>query len=227
MADGSHRPIEEVQAGDKVVATDPETGEQEAKTVERVFVHDDTVVDLNIDGEIIATTEDHPFWSVTDQQFERADELTAGEKVLGADGRILTVSGLEPETGREVPAYNLSVEGIHTYHVGQNEVLVHNTCGINLPTPQVESVKLQNLVNNLYKGTTNPNRVGNGTTMDAIRHELVTSTPVGNRFHSTKGQETLRGLENWMRRNPDALYHDRLVAQSLADELTAVLRGAG
>ncbi|WP_425441655.1 toxin C-terminal domain-containing protein [Sinomonas mesophila] len=30
-------------------------------------------------------------------------------------------------------AYNLYVEGIHTYHVGQSEILVHNTCDLPLP----------------------------------------------------------------------------------------------
>ena len=92
-----------------------------------------------------------------------------------------------------------------------------------LPAPVVEGTKLQNIVNNLYKGTTNPNRVGNGTTMDAIRNELATGAPTGGRMHVTKGQESLRGLDNWLARNPDAPYHDRLVAQSLADELRGVL----
>lgn len=36
MADGTKKPIEDVEVGDKVIATDPETGEQEAKTVEHV-----------------------------------------------------------------------------------------------------------------------------------------------------------------------------------------------
>jgi hypothetical protein len=80
-----------------------------------------------------------------------------------------------------------------------------------MPTPLVGNAKLRNVVDNLYKGTTNPNRVGNGTTMDAIRHELATGVPTGRRFHTIKGQETLRGLD--------------LVAQSLADELSLVLRG--
>lgn len=82
-------------------------------------------------------------------------------------------------------------------------------------------------MNNLYKGTTNPNRVGNGTTMDAIRNELATGVPTGGRMHTTKGQETLNGLNKWLRRNKDGDYYDRLVAQSLADELSLVLRGAG
>ncbi|KRE59424.1 hypothetical protein ASG78_16265 [Nostocoides sp. Soil756] len=130
MADGSRKPIEDVRVGDKVIATDPESGEQVAKTVEHVFVHEDTVVDLVVDGEVISTTEDHPFWSVTDQRFERADELSDGEKVLSADGRVITVSGLRLGTTRAALAYNLTVEGIHTYHVGQGEILVHNTCGV-------------------------------------------------------------------------------------------------
>lgn len=38
-----------------------------------------------------------------------------------------------------------------------------------------------------------------------------------------KGQETLRGLNNWLSRNPTASFDDRLVAQSLADELSLLL----
>lgn len=96
-----------------------------------------------------------------------------------------------------------------------------------LPTPQVGSQGLQNHIDALYKGTTNPNRVGNGTTMDAIRNELATGVPTPGRMHSIKGQERLNGLNKWLRRNPDAPYNDRLVAQSLADELSLVLRGGG
>ncbi|MFK4086134.1 polymorphic toxin-type HINT domain-containing protein [Kribbella sp. NPDC020789] len=128
MADGSHKPIQDIRVGDEVIATDPETGEQAAKAVEHVFVHDDTVVDLEVDGETITTTEDHPFWSITDQRFERADHLGAGEQVLGAGNGAITVSGLKAGTEHAALAYNLSVQGIHTYHVGEQSVLVHNSC---------------------------------------------------------------------------------------------------
>lgn len=125
MADGS-----KTQVGDWVLATDPETGEQVAKRVDAVFVHDDTVLDLIVDGERITTTEDHPFWSVTDWRFERADQLAPGEDVVRADGRVLAVAGQELESAREALAYSLSIEGIHTYHVGRANVLVHNACRI-------------------------------------------------------------------------------------------------
>lgn len=71
----------------------------------------------------------------------------------------------------------------------------------------------------------NPNRIGNGTTMDAIRNELATGVPTAGRMHPIKGQKRLNGLNKWLHRSPDASYHDRLVAQSLADELSLVLRG--
>jgi hypothetical protein len=79
-------------------------------------------------GTLLGTTEEHPFWSVTDGRFERADELTAGEHILSASGRTMMVDGLRLVTSRTEPAYNLEIDGIHTYHVGVNEVLVHNDC---------------------------------------------------------------------------------------------------
>lgn len=128
MADGTKKPIADIKPGDQVTATDPETGEQKPETVNEVFVHTDTVTSIVINGEAVTTTEDHPFWSVTDQQFERADQLAPGEQVLAADGQTMTVSGLQLDTSRQAPAYNLSVQGIPSYHVGWTETLVHN-CG--------------------------------------------------------------------------------------------------
>jgi RHS repeat-associated protein len=132
MADGSTKRIDDVKPGDLVVASDPQTGEQEAKPVLEVFVHEDAVVDLEVDGEVISTTEDHPYWSETEQRFERADQLEAGELLLTAEGDTVATKGLVGGSERAELAYNLSVEGIHTYHVGTAEILVHNECGPSL-----------------------------------------------------------------------------------------------
>ncbi|MFN8074620.1 MAG: polymorphic toxin-type HINT domain-containing protein [Kineosporiaceae bacterium] len=129
LADGTTKPIADVRAGDRVLATDPETGEQGGRAVREVFAHEDTLVDLELDdGTVLTTTADHPFWSVTDRRFERADELDADEEVLTASGARVGVRGLRPATEPRGTAYNLSVEGIHTYHVGTDRVLVHNSC---------------------------------------------------------------------------------------------------
>lgn len=95
--------------------------------------------------------------------------------------------------------------------------------GTVLPTPSVGSPRLQNIVDDLYRGTTNPGRIGSGTTADAIRHELRTGQPVFGRTHVQKGEDYLRGLENWLRANPHAPTADRLVARSLADDLLDAL----
>ena len=130
MADGTSKPISEVEVGDEVLAVDPETGQRGARRVLNLVVHDDTLVDLGIDGDVVTTTEDHPFWNHTDGAFQRADALDAGDLVLTADGDLVAVDGLVAGTDQLGTAYNLHIEEIHTYfvEVGDNEVLVHNKC---------------------------------------------------------------------------------------------------
>jgi RHS repeat-associated protein len=117
MGDGTAKPIEDIEVGDEVLATDPETGEQEAKAVEATHVHDDILITLVLaGGQTIRTTEDHPFWSATDQKFERADHLEEGEHVLEADGDLIEVARIHRDVSWE-PAWNLTVQGVHSYHV--------------------------------------------------------------------------------------------------------------
>ena len=96
-----------------------------------------------------------------------------------------------------------------------------------LTTPRVGSAKLQNIIDDLYKGTTNPGRVGTGTTADAIRYELRTGEQVFGRSHIQKGEDYVRGIENWLKRNPDAAFYDRLVGRSVADDLLDALGRSG
>jgi hypothetical protein len=135
MADGTTKPIDQVQAGDEVIASDPATGEQGSQEVVQVFVHEDTLSTLVTDTETIVTTEDHPWWNVTDQAFERTDELDPGDKLLSADGTTATVIDLKTNTAQGL-AYNLEITTTHTYHVGTTNLLVHNknTCDVDVPS---------------------------------------------------------------------------------------------
>lgn len=38
------------------------------------------------------------------------------------------MTGLDAAASRTAPAYNLTIADIHTYHVGVDTILVHNTC---------------------------------------------------------------------------------------------------
>lgn len=91
--------------------------------------------------------------------------------------------------------------------------------------PKVADNKLGNIVSDLFKGTKNPNRVGSGTTADAIRRELATQTPTAGRMHIQKGHQYVRALRNWLRKNPEASPQDRQVAQELLDDLNDALKG--
>jgi hypothetical protein len=131
MADGTTKPISEIDLGDEVLAADPETGVRGARRVMEVFVHDDILVDLVIGGDSVTTTEDHPFWNHTAGQFQRADALSTGDLLLTAYGDSVVVDGLAAGSEYWGTAYNLHVREIHTYFVvvGGEQVLVHNQCG--------------------------------------------------------------------------------------------------
>jgi Pretoxin HINT domain len=130
MADGTTKPISEIEVGDEVLAYDPETGERGPREVTHLWIHRDTLVDLEVGESPITTTEDHPFWNVTDRAWQPAVELDTGDLVLTAGGGTLRVDGLDWSTTSVGTAYNLTVDGIHTYFVqaGSEEILVHNTC---------------------------------------------------------------------------------------------------
>jgi RHS repeat-associated protein len=135
LADGSTKPISEVKVGDEVMAADPETGRRGARKVTRVLVHDDYLIGLVLQGgKVITTTEDHPFWNETDGQWQRADELV-GDEALDVTGRGIKVLGQRFGPAVTAPAYNLTVDDLHTYYVlaGITPVLVHN-CPDDLPT---------------------------------------------------------------------------------------------
>ncbi|MFC0109600.1 RHS repeat-associated core domain-containing protein [Kibdelosporangium aridum] len=131
MADGTAKPISEVKVGDEVMAADPQSGRVEPRQVTDVIVHLDFVQDLVLEnGAKVTTTEDHPFWNESDRQWQRADAIGIGEKLLTATGQRSVFSGLRGETRRVAAAHNLSVQGLSTFYVlaGDLPVLVHNRC---------------------------------------------------------------------------------------------------
>lgn len=130
MANGTTKSIKDVAVGDEVLAADSETGQQEARLVTHVWPHRDDLITLQVGGSLIETTEDHPFWNSTDQQWQRADELDGGDMLLTSEGLSAEVDSVGSWLAFDAGAYNLTVDGLHTYYVlaGATPVLVHN-CG--------------------------------------------------------------------------------------------------
>ncbi|MFC0433664.1 polymorphic toxin-type HINT domain-containing protein [Kutzneria buriramensis] len=139
MADGSTKPIDSVEVGDRVRATDPTTGKTADEPVTDVIVGQGLKhlvdVDVTDDGKSgsVTATDNHPFWVVDLGRWANAGQLKAGEHLLTDDGRTVVVNGLRThdETTR---VYNLTVDTLHTFYVlvGADPVLVHNSTCIKL-----------------------------------------------------------------------------------------------
>ncbi|MFJ9936681.1 polymorphic toxin-type HINT domain-containing protein [Streptomyces virginiae] len=139
MADGTSKAIEDVEVGDKVLATDPQTGETAPKTVTATIVtpDDKEFTDLTLTDDAnprgppatLTSTAHHPHWNQTRRQWLDAGDFAPGEQLRRPDGTTLTVQTIR-NYPYAVTTHNLTVDDFHTYYVlaGATPVLVHN-CG--------------------------------------------------------------------------------------------------
>lgn len=150
--------------------------------------------------------------------------LTGGGAVVGvpaaAGGAVLAAGGAAT-LAASVMAISDATNGAD--RVEPISTADRGTAGPPATRPTVTDPRLRNFVNSVYKGVDNPQRVGNGTTADAVRHEKATGGDVHGRVHTRKARETIRGLKRWLRRNPDSSPSDRVVAEAMRDDLIDAL----
>lgn len=158
MGDGSTKPIEDVKPGDKVMATDPETGRTEVQTVAAAIKGDGVKhlvkVTIDTDGERgaetaeVTATDGHPFWVPELHEWVDATDLQSGQWLQTNAGTYVQVTAIERWTVARATVHNLTVANIHTYYVvsGESSVLVHN-CGV-----QVDEAKFDYVMGNVTQG---------------------------------------------------------------------------
>ncbi|WP_141924272.1 polymorphic toxin-type HINT domain-containing protein [Haloactinospora alba] len=131
-ADGSATLIAELEEGDRVLATDPATGETAPRPVTATMSGTGVketveVTVLTRDGaETLTATGGHPFWT-NGRSWTDAGDLAAGDRLRTPTGERVTVA--HTATYRQPQAvYNISVADIPTYYVGAGGdwMLVHN-----------------------------------------------------------------------------------------------------
>ena len=151
MADGTAKPIRDVQVGDRVKSRDPVTGKESAKTVTATIKRlASSVVRVSVtdaktgQSETLTCTPEHPLF-VQGQGWVEAGSLGIGTSIVSRAGPALTVQSVtwQRETAGNVTAgnaggstedakpytvYNLTVEDDHTYFVGSlgGGTWVHN-----------------------------------------------------------------------------------------------------
>jgi RHS repeat-associated protein len=119
--------IASIRVGDTIEAYDPKTGETGPHIVTAVMAHTDPAIEhLATDTGTIDTTPNHPFFT-TDRGWVEAGSLRVGEKVRTETGGSATVTGFTIEAA-PTTMWDLTVDGAHSFFVGQGAVLVHN-CG--------------------------------------------------------------------------------------------------
>ncbi len=129
-----HKAIEEFEPGDWLLSApenDPEAAPEPQK-VEAVLTTEAALWSLRIGGQLIRTTEAHPFW-VLGRGWTMAKDLKPGELLRSHDGRAMAVEGVW-DSGETVRVYNLQIAEYHTYFVGTSEwgfsVWAHNASAV-------------------------------------------------------------------------------------------------
>ena len=106
-------------------AYNEETGEIGLYPVTDTFAHlDPLIVYLVIDGELVETTPEHPFYT-SDSVWVDAGELEIGDEIRTNSWDVGVVEEMYT-IARPQMMYNFTVEAAHTYFVGDGEWLVHN-----------------------------------------------------------------------------------------------------
>ncbi|MFI5932014.1 RHS repeat-associated core domain-containing protein [Actinoplanes sp. NPDC051494] len=204
MADGTSKPIEEVEPGDTVKAADPKAGESESgepesgdpksgdpadRQVTRTIRTDDDeqFVDVTVtgtDGEqhTVTTTEHHPFWSETRKTWVDAGDLRAGELLRTSAGTYVQISAVRSYEHEE-RTYDLTVDALHSYYVlaGEDSLLVHNCGGSATTNGRPHSSKCEcadgadpRIPNNPWGGRGKP---ATQAQHDDLRDELMDANP--------------------------------------------------
>ncbi len=131
------RNIEDLKPGDLVLAREEHGNSIEYKPIKKVFrrtsYHLRHLTFETKDGsqQKLETTDEHPFWSVTDRAWVDAGDLKPGSKVTSPDGNVQTLATtFRTEQPEGVPVFNFQVKDFHTYFVALESdnlpLLVHN-----------------------------------------------------------------------------------------------------
>ncbi len=147
------RPIGEIRPGDLVLAFDHTSGTWSPRHVEKIHenIYEDSLVTIETESDTIRATLYHPVWVVAGRDLEdrpvcqelepnedegfslegrwvNSHDLRPGDVLINTAGQKQYVMRVAQEFVSGLAIVNLTVEGDHTFAVGDCGVLVHNTC---------------------------------------------------------------------------------------------------
>ena len=135
LTENGYKNIENIKLGEKLWAKNVETGEQNWKSVTKIFVEPNRrIFKIKLVGEDgfvqkIEATDDHPFY-VIDKGWRNTIELTTDD-LIETDGYGLMKVVSVIDIDRTDLTYNFTVADFNTYYVTKRNVLVHN-CNLDM-----------------------------------------------------------------------------------------------
>ncbi|MCF6329423.1 MAG: HINT domain-containing protein [Henriciella sp.] len=138
-------PIQDISVGDWVLARDANQAMVFRQVTDEIITRNAALLHVSIeheDGrfETLSTTDGHPFWVKDGRGFIRADELSPGDILKASSGQS-QVRQISISAERQT-VYNLTVDDVHTYLVGPDGVLVHNSpCNFNFITKRMKTLR--------------------------------------------------------------------------------------
>nr|WP_253298428.1 polymorphic toxin-type HINT domain-containing protein [Paenibacillus sp. MSJ-34] len=129
LTDEGEKNIEDIEVGDKVLAKDDETGEMAYKEVEWLFQRDvEETYNITVGGEVITTTDEHPFW-IVGKGWVESKNLEIGDVLTTSEGKELALEKIDVKKEYKT-VYNFMVNDFHTYFVSNLGIWTHNACSI-------------------------------------------------------------------------------------------------
>lgn len=111
-----------------MLAKDEETGEQAYKEVEWLFQRDvEETYNITVDGEVITTTDEHPFW-IVGKGWVESKNLEVADILTTSNGKELAIEKIDVKK-EHTTVYNFKVKDFHTYFVSDHGIWTHNKCG--------------------------------------------------------------------------------------------------
>ncbi|MEV6242971.1 RHS repeat-associated core domain-containing protein [Lentzea sp. NPDC051838] len=212
MADGSMKPIGQVEVGDEVASSLPEVASTERHEVVAVIVTDadKEYVDLTVSTpggpKVIRTTAHHPFYNSASKQWEDAGELETGD-LLNTPGNGRAELVAVRHYIANMRTYNLTVDSVHTYYVvaGETPVLVHNqNCANVIAGPRLGSLRVS-------AAKPSAAELRGAQEMAARGNDVVLRDPVGTRKDGDTSDLLVNGVR-WDVYSPKTGNADRIVS---------------
>jgi hypothetical protein len=88
--------------------------------------------------------------------------------------------------------------------------------------PHAEDPELKTILKRYHK---DESTVDSGSTAAALRKELLTGKPVGNKYHTQKTEQGIVELSNWLKNNPIGRAGDRAAAENMLRDLLDAAKG--